>query len=187
MKLIIGLGNPGQKYSRTKHNIGFAVIDCYARRHSLKWKEYKDIALINRNDCCLLVKPTVFMNNSGQGVMPFFKKFHPAADEMLVVHDDMDLAGGTIKFKTGGSAGGHNGVQSIINILGTPEFARLRVGIGRPPADVDAVEYVLSGFEREKSLLFKNTVEKSTDAVECFIEYGIVKAENIFNRKAEGT
>jgi len=185
MKLIIGLGNPGQKYSRTRHNIGFTVLDCFAGRHSLKWKDYKEIALINRGNSCVLVKPMVYMNNSGTGVIPFVKKYHPASDEMLVIHDDMDIACGVIKIKTGGSSGGHNGIQSIIDSLRFQEFARLRIGIGRPQASIDPVEYVLSGFEREEAGMLKNAVEKAADAVEYFIEYGIAKTSNIFNRKAE--
>ena len=186
MKLIIGLGNPGQKYSRTRHNIGFAVLDCFAGKHSLKWKDYKGIALINKCDSYVLVKPMNFMNNSGQGVVPFIKMNRPSADELLVIHDDMDIACGKTKIKTGGSSGGHNGVQSIIDVLGTKEFSRLRIGIGRPPDGVDPVEYVLSGFNKEEATLLSPVVEKAADAVEHFIEHGIVKTLNVFNRKAEG-
>lgn len=185
MKLVIGLGNPGQKYSRTRHNIGFAVLDCFAGRNSIKWKDHKGIALAGKSDSFVLVKPTDFMNNSGRGAAPFVAKCRPLPGEMLVIHDDMDIAFGCMKIKPSGSSGGHNGVQSLIDVLGTQEFARLRIGIGRPPEGVDPVEYVLSGFAREELPLFKNIVERAADAIECFVAEGIVKATNAFNRKAK--
>lgn len=183
MKLIIGLGNPGQKYSRTRHNIGFAVLDRFAGRNSITWKDHKGVALSGKNDSLVLVKPTDFMNNSGRGVAPFAAKYRPSPDEMLVIHDDMDIAFGSMKIKPSGSSGGHNGVQSLIDVLGTREFARLRIGIGRPPEGVDPVEYVLSGFAREELPLVKDIVERAADAIECFVAEGIVKATNAFNRK----
>ncbi len=185
MKLIIGLGNPGQKYSKTRHNIGFAVLDCLAARQEAVWRDFKGVAKIMKNDCYTLVKPSVFMNNSGEAVSRFAGQGTLREDGMLVVHDDMDIACGKIKLKTGGSAGGHNGIQSIIDCLGTSEFPRLRVGIGRPPAGEDPVDFVLSAFGQEDAALIKNIVERAADAVEYFIEHGTAKTANVFNRKAE--
>ena len=185
MKLIIGLGNPGQKYSKTRHNVGFAVLDCLAVRQEAVWNDFKGIAKIIKNDSYTLVKPSVFMNNSGEAIARFVGRGVLREDGVLVVHDDMDLDCGKIKIKTGGSAGGHNGIQSIIDVLGTSEFPRLRIGIGRPPGGVDPADFVLSVFRQEEAALIKNVVERAADAAEYFIEHGTAKTANIFNRKAE--
>ncbi|MBN1383609.1 MAG: aminoacyl-tRNA hydrolase [Elusimicrobia bacterium] len=196
MKLIIGLGNPGRKYSRTRHNIGFAIVDNFADRKSLKWKNYKDKADIVPSDNFLLIKPALFMNNSGSAVKPLIKKYlpdsaswrtgqagNPDPEDIIVIHDDMDIEFGCIRLKRNGSSGGHNGVQSIIETLGTDNFSRLRIGIGRPPEFMDPVDFVLSDFNNREKKELKTIITKTEDVISFFLESGLQKAMNIFNKR----
>lgn len=183
MKFIIGLGNPGKKYSKTRHNLGFMVLDNFAEHNSLKWKEYKDRAVISKGYDFVVVKPTLFVNRSGEAIIPLIKKYNPEFDKIFVVHDDLDIDFGRTRIKKGGSSGGHNGVESIIETLGTNEFCRMRIGIGRPPSDIDAVDFVLSNFTKEEAGKMRVVILRATDAVSVFIEYGLQKTMNLFNRK----
>lgn len=185
MKFIIGLGNPGKKYSATRHNIGFAVLDNFAEEKSLEWEEYKDRAAVSLRDDFIVVKPMLFMNKSGPAVASLIKKYNPDFEEIFVVHDDLDIDFGRIRIKKGGSSGGHNGVQSIIETLGTDEFIRMRIGIGRPPAGFDAVDFVLSKFSLEEARKIKPVILRASDAVFVFVEDGLQKAMNLFNKKHE--
>jgi PTH1 family peptidyl-tRNA hydrolase len=185
MKLVVGLGNPGQKYSRTRHNIGFGVADCFAGREGLAWKDYRDIAVISRNDDFVLVKPVTFMNESGRAVRLFASKNNVAGDDLLVVHDDMDIAFGRVMIKRGGSAGGHNGVKSVVEALGSDDFVRVRVGIGRPPVGTDPVDFVLSGFSGMERVALQGIVDRAAEAVSVFINSGLIKAMNVINRRVE--
>ncbi|MFH0947855.1 MAG: aminoacyl-tRNA hydrolase [Elusimicrobiota bacterium] len=186
MKIIVGLGNPGKKYSDTRHNIGFAVLDNFAEYKSLKWKEYKDCAVISLCDDFLIVKPTLFMNRSGLAIKQLVKKYHagsPDFSDIIVVHDDMDIESGRMRIRKSGSSGGHNGVESIIETLGTNEFCRIKIGIGRPGTDIDAVDFVLSDFTKEEALKMKSAILRASDAVSVFIESGIQKTMNLFNKR----
>ncbi|HAX61408.1 MAG TPA: aminoacyl-tRNA hydrolase [Elusimicrobia bacterium] len=186
MKFVIGLGNPGKKYFATRHNIGFAVLDNFAEDKSLKWREYKDLAEISLCDEYLIIKPTLFMNRSGLAIMPLIKKYKPDFEDIIVVSDDMDISFGCLRLRKGGSSGGHNGVQSIIESLGTDEFCRMRIGIGRPPSDtLDAVDFVLSKFSRQEAFKMKSVISRASDAVSVFIDSGLQKTMNLFNRKPE--
>lgn len=191
MKFIVGLGNPGKKYSSTRHNVGFAVLDNFAEDKSLKWREYKDSALVSVCDDFIIIKPMLFMNQSGLAVKPLVKKYLPPRqtggqdfEDIIVVSDDMDISFGSIRIKKGGTSGGHNGVQSIIETLGTDEFCRLRIGIGRPPSGiVDAADFVLSNFTKKESEDIKPVISRASDAVSVFIDSGLQKTMNLFNRR----
>ncbi|PIU84189.1 MAG: aminoacyl-tRNA hydrolase [Elusimicrobia bacterium CG06_land_8_20_14_3_00_38_11] len=183
MKFIIGLGNPGKKYSSTRHNVGFAVLDNFTEDKSLEWREYKDCALVSVCDDFILVKSMLFMNRSGYAIMPLIKKYNPDYEDIIVVCDDMDISFGTLRVRKGGSSGGHNGVESIIETLGTNEFCRIRIGIGRPPSNVDAVDFVLSKFTQEEALKMKSVISRASDAVSVFIDSGLQKAMNLFNKR----
>ncbi|MFH1540526.1 MAG: aminoacyl-tRNA hydrolase [Elusimicrobiota bacterium] len=192
MKFIIGLGNPGKKYSTTRHNIGFAVLDSFAEHKLLKWKKYKDCAEISMHNDFLVIKPTLFMNRSGMAIIPLIKKYlscsrtdSPDFEELIVISDDMDISFGRIQIKKNGSSCGHNGVESIIETLGTNKFCRMRIGIGRPPLDVDPVDFVLSDFTEEETTKMKPVILRATDAACVFIESGLQKTMNLFNGKYE--
>lgn len=192
MRFIIGLGNPGRKYLTTRHNIGFTVLDNFADKESLKWKNYKDTAIVSAAAGFLLIKPVLYMNHSGPALMPLIKKYlprceagrqagNPYLEDILVIHDDMDIEFGNIRLKQRGSSGGHNGVQSIIETLGTDDFARLRFGIGRPAEFDDPVDFVLSNFNKEEKKKLETIISKTADAVSVFLESGLQKAMNVFN------
>jgi PTH1 family peptidyl-tRNA hydrolase len=173
--VVVGLGNPGRKYERTRHNVGFLVADELARRHGGSWRAKKkaeaaDIGFGLKN--VALLKPTTFMNNSGAAVGGY------GAGQLIVVHDELDLSEGTVRVKVGGGAGGHNGLRSIRNQLG-PDFVRVRVGIGRPPAEahLSVTDYVLGRMDRAVA----DAVPEAADAVEAVIEHGPEWAMNRFN------
>jgi PTH1 family peptidyl-tRNA hydrolase len=176
--LIVGLGNPGSKYSLTRHNAGFLALDYFAGQHGYdmgceKWQGIfcRDRLAGNR---VMLVKPQTFMNKSGECVARFadFYRIEPA--NILVVHDDLDLAAGRIKVSARGGAGGHNGIRSIISHLGTPEFARLKIGIGRPERNdqgqgIPVDRYVLAGFTDSEFTLFNERLSLVEEAIELFV------------------
>src|SRR3989339_742295 len=179
MKFIIGLRNPGKKYSRTRHNIGFTILDSFAEKRSLKWKEFKDNEIISDDNSFLLIKPMLFMNLSGSAVSPLVKKYNPDCEDILVIHDDLDIDFERINVKKSGSSGGHNGVQSIIDLLGTKELDRLRIGIGRPPEFIDPVDFVLSNFDKKEMDKLDTIINRAVDAAEVFVESDIQKTMNL--------
>ena len=171
--VVVGLGNPGRSYERTRHNAGYLVADELARRHAGSWRKRKkaeaapiSIGLANTT----LLKPTTFMNNSGSAVSDH------GPEDLVVVHDDLDLEAGTVRVKVGGGAGGHNGLRSIIGRLGNA-FVRVRIGIGRPPPGVGVTDYVLSRMDPA----VKEAVPTAADAVEFLLEHGPEAAMNRFN------
>ncbi len=186
MVLIVGLGNPGRKYKNTRHNIGFMVIEELAERYNLKFTEREDYLLakgeIEGKEITLL-KPLTYMNLSGKAVRKVVddKILDKLPNSIIVVHDDLDLPVGRIRIKKGGSSGGHRGVQSIIDNLGTKDFIRLRIGIGKP-IGIDASEYVLMPFSKEEKSLLKEKISQSADSIVTIIRDGVEKAMNIFNR-----
>ena len=184
MFAIIGLGNPGQKYQNTKHNIGFRVIDalhgCLASNSQFLEKFGCLYAKENIGEhAAILIKPQKFMNLSGQTALPLINFFKIKPQDVIVIHDDLDLPPGRIRIRRSGSSGGHNGVQDLINVLGTTDFYRIRVGIGRPQqADAeDVVSWVLSGFRSEEKAVMDEIVKKASDAVVVLVSEGLEKAQ----------
>jgi peptidyl-tRNA hydrolase, PTH1 family len=171
--IVVGLGNPGRSYERTRHNVGYLVADELARRHGGTWRKKKkaEAAPVSFGfKKAMLLKPTTFMNISGSALAGY------KADDLIVVHDDLDLEAGTVRVKVGGGAGGHNGLRSIIQNLG-PEFARVRIGIGRPPVGITVTDYVLSRMDA----VVRDAVPRAADAVESVLEEGPEAAMNRFN------
>ena len=172
----MGLGNPGRSYERTRHNAGFLVADELARRHGGSWRKKKKAEVapvsIGPKDATLL-KPTTFMNDSGAALAGY------KSEDLIVVHDDLDLPAGDVRVKVGGGAGGHNGLRSVIQHLG-PDFVRVRVGIGRPPTGVSPTDYVLSRMDAA----VRDAVPRAADAVEAVVEDGPEAAMNRHNVRA---
>jgi PTH1 family peptidyl-tRNA hydrolase len=189
MKLVVGLGNPGRRYAGTRHNVGFDVIDTLAKRARVSVKKKVAQALVGEavlnGEEVLLVKPQTFMNLSGQAVGDLARRFRVKPEDVLVIYDDLDLPTGKIRIRPKGSAGGHNGMKSIIHCLGTQEFPRIRIGIGS--AGDDTVDYVLSRFSRKDREVIDRSIELAADAVETFISDGIDAAMNRFNAATNGS
>ncbi|SRR6266487_692021 len=185
MRLIAGLGNPGPEYERTRHNVGFLVVDRLAEQFGSTWeRSTKWDAVSAKCGEVILLKPMTFMNRSGHPLFALvqFYKIDPA--EILVVLDDFALPLGRLRLRTGGGSGGHNGLESIIMQLGTEEIPRLRIGIGAAPRDGE-VDYVLSGFFEEEKPLVRSTIDRAAEAVKCAIDNGLVSAMNTFNKAEE--
>jgi PTH1 family peptidyl-tRNA hydrolase len=189
MKLIAGLGNPGRKYAGTRHNVGFEVLDTLASRHRVEWdaapRGIDALTARWREADVLLAKPLTFMNLSGQAVLGLlqFYKIDPAS--LIVIVDDSNLELGRLRARAAGSAGGHNGLKSIIEALGMGEFARLRVGVGRGDARRDLADHVLAAFEPDERPIVAEAVDRSADAAELFVTDGIDPVMNRFNRKGD--
>ena len=169
IKAIIGLGNPGQMYALTRHNIGFRVVDAFAQAYGQEFKKQDSMLLctIMHHDApILLIKPQTFMNDSGK-VIPFLQKKGITADHILVIHDELELPFGEVKIKTGGSAKGHNGLKSLINFLG-PDFHRLRIGIGRPEHREHVPDYVLERF-KEPATAVDDSIERAVTMIHSIL------------------
>jgi PTH1 family peptidyl-tRNA hydrolase len=186
MYLIAGLGNPGEQYAKNRHNAGFQALAYLAGRHGLTFSEKQGRARIASGSIAgqrvVLAKPFTFMNASGEAIAPIVR-WHKldVRRELLVIYDDLDLPFGTLRLRASGSAGGQNGMKSIISHLGTNEFARLRVGIGRPPDGRDPIDYVLGNWSRAEAEQLPDLWARVADAVELFIAEGIVAAMNRYN------
>ncbi|SFB31693.1 peptidyl-tRNA hydrolase [Lentibacillus halodurans] len=185
MKCVVGLGNPGRKYSKTRHNIGFMVIDELAGRHRWKLKKdkFKGRSTVETSDGekVILLKPQTFMNLSGESVRPVMDFYQIAPENVLVIYDDLDLPAGKIRLRQKGGHGGHNGIRSIIDHLGTKEFKRLRIGIGRPAAAIPVVDYVLQSFSSEQQDDVESGIKKSADACETWLQKPFAEVMNEFN------
>lgn len=184
---IIGLGNPGYEYSKTRHNVGFMVVDYLHEKFSFTpWKR-KEVNFISSGKIddteVYLVKPQTYMNLSGIGVRDFIDKYKITPKEILVIQDDLDLATGIIRIKFNGKDGGHNGIKSIIKEINTSEFYRLRIGIGRPKNKEEVIEFVLSNFEPEEFSIIEKTIKLIPQIIETIIKEGWEKAQNLYNRK----
>ena len=188
VKMVVGLGNPGDRYLETRHNIGFMVIDSLADALKIEVRKRKFGARFGSGEFAdkklILLKPWQFMNRSGQAVATAAGFYKLEVGDLLVVSDDLDLEPGTIRLRAKGSAGGHNGLADIAQKLGTNEFARCRVGIGRSDRQ-EAVSYVLERPTKGQKPLLDSAVERARDAVFCWIECGIETAMNKFNRVSE--
>jgi len=186
VKLIVGLGNPGRKYRETRHNVGFAVADELARRGSATFESAPADGLVARVRTLgpggtLLLKPLTMMNASGFAVSEVARYFRVATRDILVVADDVNLVLGRLRARPSGSAGGHNGFRSIIEQLGTAEFARLRVGVGRGDPRRDLADHVLSGFDPDERPVVADVIARAADASEMFVAEGIERVMNRFN------
>jgi PTH1 family peptidyl-tRNA hydrolase len=189
MKLVVGLGNPGRAYAGTRHNVGFDVLDLLADRHQAEWttapRGIDALIARARSADITLVKPLTFMNASGPAVVGLLQFFKIELPDLFVVVDDVNLELGRLRARAAGSAGGHNGLKSIIGALGTSEFARLRVGVGRGDARRDLADHVLARFDPDEREIVADSVGRTADAAELFVAQGIDPVMNRFNRKEE--
>ncbi|MCB0121160.1 MAG: aminoacyl-tRNA hydrolase [Caldilineaceae bacterium] len=189
LKMIVGLGNPGPVYRANRHNIGFQCVEHFAAHHHIGTSKMQMKAMtadgwVQRGAArqrVLLVKPLTFMNASGEAVVQLARFYKVEPVDMLVVHDDIDLPQGKLRLRLGGSSGGQNGIKSIINRLGTDEFVRAKVGLGRPPGRMDAAAYVLQNFTEAEEEIFGPLRAKVTDAIDCWLFDGLEVAMNRFN------
>ncbi len=186
--LIVGLGNPGEEYAGTRHNVGFMVVKALARKHGLTFDGKEAKARIARGTVrgreVLLARPFTYMNLSGGAVGELVRRYDLPLERVLIVCDDLDLPLGTLRLRPGGGDGGHRGLRSIQEVLGTKAFPRLRVGIGRPPEGMEAADYVLSPFdEAERRLLEAEVLPRAVEAVELWLTEGIERAMNRVNRR----
>ena len=185
MKLIVGLGNPGVKYEFTRHNIGFLILDKVAEKLNTDISKDKFKGKFNKKSYngeeVVLLKPLTYMNLSGESVLPALKFFKIEVKDILVIHDELDVLFGKIKFKKGGGLAGHNGLKSIAASLSKQEFNRLRVGIGRPEGRISVSDYVLQRFSDEDMAELDDLIEKSADAVIYYLENDILDAMNQFH------
>lgn len=184
MKLIVGLGNPGRQYERTRHNLGFLVADRLAARGAVVFAT-KGSGLLGKGQLAgqpvLLLKPMTFMNRSGQAVLEVVQFYKLPLGQVLVVYDELDLPVGRVRMRARGSAGGHKGMQDIVNRLGCDEIARIRIGIDKP-SHGDTVSYVLSGFGSDEQPLVESALDRAADAAECWLAEGSDAAMNKYNR-----
>jgi peptidyl-tRNA hydrolase, PTH1 family len=186
MLIVVGLGNPGRRYAGTRHNVGHDVVTRLAERVGARWEDdgwAKTTRGRVQGATLLLAIPVTYMNLSGLAVRDLLRRRRRRADDLLVVHDDMDLPLGQLRLRPGNGAGGHNGILSIIEELGTGRFARLRVGIGRPPAGVDPVEFVLERFTAEEHPRIDEAANRAAEAVMVAATQGLPAAMNRYNRR----
>lgn len=187
MYLIVGLGNPGDKYRYTKHNVGFMVLDYLASSHNISISKLKHKALLGEGiigqEKVVLAKPQTYMNLSGESVQELMHWYKGEISKLIVVYDDVDLAVGRIRIRPEGSSGTHNGMKSIIYILNTDKFPRIRVGIGKQPEYMDLGDYVLSRFSDEEIPLMEEAVKRSAQAIEETIKKDLSSAMNKYNRE----
>lgn len=185
MKLIIGLGNPGLIYTNTRHNVGFEVINKVAKMSNIKLKGRRYKSRIGEGEILghkvILAKPLTYVNLSGDAVELLVMNFKIQLSDMLVVYDDVNLELGKIRIRKKGTAGGHNGMNSIIEKLASQEFPRMRIGIGFPQNEIELRDYVLSRFTKEENEIIESTIEKAAHAIICTIEEGIDVAMNRYN------
>ncbi len=188
MKLVVGLGNPGRKYVGTRHNVGFEVVDLIAERHTLEWESAPADALLARWRAAsvILAKPLTFMNLSGIAIGELLRFYKIEPPDLFVIVDDINLELGRLRARPSGSAGGHNGLKSVIDALGTDEYARLRIGVGRGDQRRDLADHVLAKFDPEERDEVAEVTGRAADAAELFVAEGIVPVMNRFNRKEDG-
>lgn len=187
MIVIVGLGNPGGKYSLTRHNVGFDVIDLVGKKLDIKVNKVKFKALIGEGTWggqrIVLVKPSTYMNLSGESIRPLMDFYKLDPRDLMVVLDDIDIEFGTLRIKKKGSAGTHNGLKSIISHIGTDQFPRLKIGIGQKPPSYDLADFVLSKFSKSERIIIDEAIANAADAIDEFIIRGIDSAMNKYNIK----
>jgi PTH1 family peptidyl-tRNA hydrolase len=188
MKLIIGLGNPGRAYANNRHNIGFVCLNHFARTHSIKFDRKQGQARIGTGRVAgneaVLAKPQTYVNLSGESVSRLVKRFRVSLDDLVIIHDDLDLPLAKIRLSHGSSSGGHKGIESIIAELGSQDFIRIRIGIGRPAeaSEEEIINYVLSDFTTEQKKAITPIIPKVTEALLCLLTEGLTTAMNKFNK-----
>jgi PTH1 family peptidyl-tRNA hydrolase len=188
IKLIAGLGNPGARYAHSRHNIGFMIADRFAKGHDMKFARRRFNAEVAEGEVAgervAVIKPQTFMNSSGEAVSKFFSFYKVAPQDLLVIYDDLDLPLGKLRLRPRGSAGGHHGMESIIARIGTTDFPRLRVGIGRPNPDAD-IDHVLGEFAGDEFRIIDETLERGVRAIDVWLAEGIAPAMNKYNATDE--
>jgi PTH1 family peptidyl-tRNA hydrolase len=191
--LVVGLGNPGEEYENTPHNLGFMVIDRLAESHSIRVSRKENTSFVGLGAVggkrLALAKPQTYMNLSGPAVKGLLERYELKPDRLIVVYDELDLPWGSLRIRMKGSAAGHNGVKSLIGSLGTNEFTRVRMGIAResePGSPVRGAQYVLGPFKRAQKQDVEETVGRAADAVEFIIAEGAAQAMTKYNRRAQG-
>jgi len=188
LKLLVGLGNPGSDYERTRHNVGFMVADCVARRLGASFASRKFGAEIAEAEVAgekvLLLKPQTFMNHSGEPVGATARFYKVAPADVVVAHDDLELDPFRVQLKIGGGDGGHNGIKSVNAHVGSKDYARVRLGVGRPPPAMDPADYVLGTWKRADDAAVDVAVDRAADAARLCVELGATKAMNQVNRRA---
>ena len=181
--IIIGLGNPGSKYNNTRHNIGWAILDKINKNHNVSIsknnKDYYFSSISLKNSNTILIYPATYINNSGDIVKKIVKKYN--SKKIIVVYDDINLETGRIRIRKNGSAGGHNGMKSIINSIQSEDFMRVRVGISEPKIKSEQISYVLGKFSPEEKILITKSIDRCIKALEIIIEKGIDEAMNLHN------
>lgn len=186
MKLIAGLGNPGSEYSATRHNVGFLAVEELAKRWDVdSWRNRHEALCVEYRggtEPVLLVKPQTYMNLSGVAVGELVRWYKLKAEDVIVIYDDLDLPVGKLRLRPQGGSGGHKGIESLLVHLGTENFSRIRVGIGRPPTGWETANYVLGRFTSEETPLVAETIGKAADAAEYILKHGITKAMNLYSR-----
>ena len=187
MKLVVGLGNPGRRYERTRHNLGFLLLDRIAEARGIRIGDDRCESLVGRGEwereSLVLAKPQTYMNHSGLAAAALVRRFQVRGANLVVAFDDLDLPFGRLRIRCGGTAGGHRGLGSILQHVADRDFVRLRIGIGRPPAGEDAVDYVLSRFSPEEQDSLDDVLSRAVEAVEAIVLNGPVRAMEDFNRQ----
>jgi peptidyl-tRNA hydrolase, PTH1 family len=181
--LIVGLGNPGSRYSRTRHNVGFWVVEDLTSKSHREFREKSDYRICDgsiEDQKVILLEPLTYMNRSGTALRKVMDKFTILPENLIVIHDDLDLETGKVRIRKKGSSGGHRGVESIIQNIGTNSFIRIKIGIGRSPF-ISAEDYVLAKFRREEIPLIRKAVDRAVDSIHAVISEGVEKAMNRFN------
>lgn len=185
--LIAGLGNPGDRYAMTRHNAGAQVLDELSGRAGVKLKRHRSGCLAAetrlQSVAVVLARPTSFMNESGAQVRRLARFYHAAPDQIVVIHDELDIPFGVVRIKTGGGTAGHNGIRSVASHLASKDFVRVRVGIGRPPGRQDPVDFVLARFSVVERKELPAVISAGADAVECVVELGAERAMNKINER----
>jgi PTH1 family peptidyl-tRNA hydrolase len=191
MRLIVGLGNPGRGYANNRHNVGFTCLNHFAKTHGIRFDKKQGRARTGTGevsgDKVILAKPQTYMNQSGQSVSLLVRKFNISLDNLIVIHDDLDLPLGKIRLRSNGSSGGHKGIDSIVSELGSQEFIRIRVGIGRPTTDsaeiseADVIDYVLGDFTPDQASTIAEVIPRVSEALLCLISEGLTAAMNKYN------
>ncbi|WP_461832680.1 aminoacyl-tRNA hydrolase [Aquifex sp.] len=187
IRLVVGLGNPGKEYEKTRHNVGFMVLDSLVKTLRAKGPYEEALSLTYRlrlpNKEVIFAKPMTYMNNSGAAVFNLLEEYKLSPEEMIVVYDDLDLPLGSMRLRLKGSSGGHRGVESIIKYIGTQNFPRLRIGIGRPKKKEDVVKYVLSPFPPEEEKIISNVIKKAVRCLTRAVETSPEQAMEYCNRQ----
>ena len=185
MMVLMGLGNPGRAYTKSRHNAGFWCIDALAKHHDIRLRDRRRYAVIAEGEIAaasvVLAKSRTYMNSSGITARYLLDRFHAVPQELMVIHDDMDLPLGTIRLRPGGSAAGHHGIESVIAELHTEQFPRLRIGVGHPTDRENGIAHVLGPFNAQEATVMRETVERAVEALTCVVEQGLDTAMNRFN------